>query len=194
MVNFLKLRASWGQLGNDKIRPSDGATTTDVVTTAFGDVLYSGSTTASTFSSLEWEVTEETNVGFSSRLFDSRLSVEADYYMRDTKNAAISVKIPSTGSSVLRNVGVVRNSGFELAMNWSDQINKDFSYSIGANISTLKNEVRDLYGQPYIDGGSAEFRQRSIVGEPLLAFYGYEVAGVYQNEEQIQADPNCCCE
>lgn len=189
VIDFLKLRASWGQLGNDKIRPSDGATTTDVVTTAFGDVLYSGSTTASTFSSLEWEVTEETNVGFTSRLFDSRLSVEADYYLRDTKNAAISVKIPSTGSSVLRNVGVVRNSGFELAMNWSDQINKDFSYSIGANISTLKNEVRDLYGQPYIDGGSAEFRQRSIVGEPLLAFYGYEVAGVYQNEEQIQADP-----
>ncbi|MGQ7869339.1 SusC/RagA family TonB-linked outer membrane protein [Sunxiuqinia sp. sy24] len=189
VIDFLKLRASWGQLGNDKIQASDGASTTNVVTTAFDDILYSGTTTASTYSSLEWEVTEEANIGLSSQLFDSRLSVEADYYIRDTKNAAIRVKIPSTGNSVLRNVGVVRNSGFELAMNWNDEITKDLSYSVGANISTLKNEVRDLYGQPYIDGGSAEFRQRSMVGESLLAFFGYEVAGVYQNDEQIQADP-----
>ncbi|WP_299580031.1 TonB-dependent receptor [uncultured Sunxiuqinia sp.] len=189
VIDFLKVRASWGRLGNDKIQASDGASTTNVVTTSLGDILYSGTTTASTFSSLKWEVTEETNVGLSSRLFNSRLSVEADYYIRDTENAAIRVKIPSTGSSVLRNVGVIRNSGFELALNWNDEITKDLSYSIGANISTLKNEVRDLYGQPYIDGGSAEFRQRSMVGEPLMAFFGYEVAGVYQNEEQIQADP-----
>ncbi|MFW6289991.1 MAG: TonB-dependent receptor, partial [Mariniphaga sp.] len=51
------------------------------------------------------------------------------------------------------------------------------------------NEVLNLYGQPYILGGSAEFRQISMVGEPLQSFYGYEVAGVYQNEEEINADP-----
>ena len=56
-------------------------------------------------------------------------------------------------------------------------------------MATLQNEVRDLYGQPYIDGGTAEFRQRSIVGEPVLAFYGREVVGVYQNDAQVQADP-----
>ncbi|HDR51979.1 MAG TPA: TonB-dependent receptor, partial [Mariniphaga anaerophila] len=120
---------------------------------------------------------------------DSRLSVETDYYIRDTKNAAIYVNIPSIGGSVLRNVGVIRNSGFELVLGWSDNLPGDFRYNISANISTLKNEVRDLYGQPYIDGGSAEFRQRSIVGQPLLAFYGREVVGVYQNEAEIQADP-----
>jgi hypothetical protein len=56
-------------------------------------------------------------------------------------------------------------------------------------MATLKNEARDLYGQPYINGGTAEFRQRTMVGEPLLAFFGYEVAGVYQNQQQIEADP-----
>lgn len=188
-INFLKLRASWGQLGNDKIQASDGASTTSTINTAIDGRLVTGTITTSTFSSLKWELTEETNVGISARLLDSRLSVESDYYIRDTKNAAIYVNIPSIGGSVLRNVGVIRNSGFELVLGWSDNISSDFRYNISANISTLKNEVRDLYGQPYIDGGSAEFRQRSIVGQPLLAFYGREVVGVYQNQAEIQADP-----
>lgn len=190
IINYLKLRGSWGELGNDKIQASDGATTTAVINTAINGVLVSGTKTSSTFSSLKWEVTEETNVGLSSRLFKNQLSVEADYYIRDTKNAAIYVKIPSVGGSVLKNVGVIRNSGFELALNWSNEISKDFSYNVGVNFSTLKNEVRDLYGQPYIDGGSAEFRQRSYVGKPLLAFFGYKVLGVYQNQAEIAADPS----
>jgi TonB-dependent starch-binding outer membrane protein SusC len=188
-VNFLKLRAGWGQLGNDKIQASDGAITTNVVNTAINGVLVSGTNTSDTYSSLKWELTEETNIGLTTRLFDNRLSADADYYIRDTKNAAISVSIPFIGGTVLKNVGVIRNQGFEISANWSDKISDDFSYSLGANISTLKNEVRDLYGQPYIDGGSAEFRQRSIVGQPLLAFFGREVAGVYQNASEIAADP-----
>ena len=189
-IDFLKLRASWGQLGNDKIQASDGAITTSVVNTAINGVLVAGTVTKNTFSSLEWEVTEETNVGLTSRILNNRLSIDADYYIRDTKNAAIYVTIPGTGESILKNVGVIRNSGFEVALNWTENISDDFLYNIGVNFSTLKNEVRDLYGQPYIDGGSAEFRQRSIVGEPLLAFFGYEVLGVYQNEAEIAADPS----
>jgi hypothetical protein len=86
-------------------------------------------------------------------------------------------------------VGIIRNSGIEVTLNWNNKISDDLSYNVGVNFATLKNEVRDLYGQPYIDGGSAEFRQRSIVGEPLLAFFGYEVLGVYQNQAEIDADP-----
>jgi TonB-linked SusC/RagA family outer membrane protein len=188
--DFLKLRASWGQLGNDNIQASDGAITTFVVTTAIDDVLVSGTQTTNTFSSLKWELTEETNVGLTGRILNNRLSVDADYFIRDTKNAAIYVKIPGTGGSVLKNVGVIRNSGFEMALDWSDNLTDNFSYNVGLNFSTLKNEVRDLYGQPYIDGGMAEFRQRSIVGFPLLAFFGYEVLGVYQNQGEIDADPS----
>jgi TonB-linked SusC/RagA family outer membrane protein len=189
-IDFLKFRASWGQLGNDNIQASDGAITTYVVTTAINDVLVSGTQTTNTFSSLKWEVTEETNIGLTSRIMGNRLSVDADYFIRDTKDAAIYVTIPGTGGSVLKNVGVIRNSGFELALNWTEDISDDFRYNVGFNFSTLKNEVRDLYGQPYIDGGSAEFRQRSIVGEPLLSFFGYEVLGVYQNAGEIDADPS----
>jgi TonB-linked SusC/RagA family outer membrane protein len=189
VVDFLKLRGSWGRLGNDKIQASDGAITTSVITTAINGVLVSGTTTSSTYSSLKWEVTEEQNAGITAKLLDNKLSVDADYYIRDTKNAAIYVNIPAIGGTVLKNVGIIRNSGFELALNWSNKLSNKLSYTFGANLSTLRNEVRDLYGQPYIDGGSAEFRQRSIVGQPLLAFYGREVSGVYQTAAEILADP-----
>ncbi len=189
VVDYLKLRASWGELGNNKVAASDGASKTDIIYTALGGVQVAGTTTTSTFSWLKWEEAAETNIGITSRLLKNRLSVDMDYYIRDTKSAVINVKIPSTTDHVMRNVGVIRNSGFEFSMNWEDKISSDLSYNVSANFSTLKNEVRDLYGQPYIDGGSAEFRQRSMVGEPLMAFFGYKVIGVYQNEAEIAADP-----
>jgi TonB-linked SusC/RagA family outer membrane protein len=189
ILPFFKLRASWGQLGNDKIQASDGAYTTFVVTTTMNGIVYSGTIVSNSYSELKWELTEETNVGFTARFFDNKLSADFDWYRRDTKNAAIPVSIPSVGGSVLKPVGVIRNSGIELALDWNNQITDDFTYSVGANFATLKNEAVDLYGQDYIDGGTAEFRQRTYVGEPLMAFYGREVIGVYQNQAEIQADP-----
>jgi TonB-dependent starch-binding outer membrane protein SusC len=187
-IPFLKLRASWGQLGNDHIQASDGARTTGIYTTTMGGVVYSGTVAKNTFSSLKWEVAEETNVGLTARFLKNKLSADMDYYIRDTKNAAIPVFIPMVGESVLKPVGVIRNSGFELTLNWSDQIANKVNYTIGGNIATLKNEVRDLYGQKYLEGGTAEFRQRSYVGEPLMAFYGREVIGVYQTQEECDRD------
>lgn len=188
-VNYLKLRASWGQLGNSNVPASDGANTTSTVNTAINDVLVPGTIASSTFSSLKWELNEETNVGITSRFFDNRLSLDADYYIRDTKNAVIPVEFPLIGGSINKAVGSIRNSGFEIVLNWNNKISENLSYSFGGNLSTLKNAVTNLYGQPYIEGGTAEFRQRSYVGQPLLAFYGREVLGVYQNDAQIQADP-----
>lgn len=189
VLDFLKLRASWGELGNDKVPASDGANTVSVITTAIHDQLVSGAVSTNTFSYIGWEVIEEWNAGITARLMKNRFSLDADYFVRDNKNAVIPVYIPFAAVFVSRDNGVIRNSGFELALAWNNDLSKDLSYNIGVNLSTLKNEVRDLYGQPYLDGGQAEFRQRSIVGEPLLAFFGYEVLGVYQNEAQIQADP-----
>jgi TonB-dependent starch-binding outer membrane protein SusC len=188
MVDYLKLRASWGKLGNANVGASDGAITTYTVSTALKDQLYSGTITRSLFSWLGWEVIDVTNVGITSKFFKNRLSLDADYYIRDTKNAVIIVTYPFGLGSIRKNVGQIRNSGFEFILDWSDKAG-DFTYNIGANLSTLKNEVKDLYGQLYIDGGSAEFRQRSYVGEPLGAFYGYQITGVYQNTAQVQADP-----
>jgi len=189
-LDFLKIRASWGQLGNDRIQASDGAYTTSVVTTTLNGIVYSGTVVSNSYSELKWEMTQETNIGFTARLFKDRLSADFDWYSRDTKNAAIPVNIPLVGGSVLKPVGTIRNSGIELALNWTNTaVNDKLTYSVGGNIATLKNEAVDLYGQEYIDGGTAEFRQRTYVGEPLMAFYGRQVAGVYQNQAEIEADP-----
>ncbi len=190
VFDFLKLRASWGELGNDKVPSSEGSITSQVVETALGDIRFSGLNTSSDFTALKWEVTEEINVGLTARLFDNNLSVEADYYVRDTKDAVIPVERPLIPGVTRQNVGEIRNSGFEVALDWTKRVSNDFSYSIGANFSTLKNEVLDLNNETgFLDAGSAEFRQRSIIGEPLFAFYGREVIGVYQNDAEVQADP-----
>ena len=187
-IDFLKLRASWGMLGNDKIDASSGSNVTSAILTAFGDVLASGETTASTFSFLEWETAKEWNFGLTSRFMNNRLAIDADYYIRDTEQAAIQVTAP-TGETFNRSLGVIRNSGFEFSGTWSDNLSDNFRYNVGANFATLKNETRDIYGQAYIDGGTAEFLQRTYVGQPLLAFYGYETNGVYQTNEEVSADP-----
>ncbi len=194
-VPYLKLRASWGQLGNDHIPASDGLRTTTSVTTAMGGTYnspgspYTGSVAPNSFSVLKWEFTEETNIGLTARFLKDRLSADFDYFIRDTKNAVIPVALPGTGTSVRKAVGTIRNKGIELALNWSDKITEKLNYTVGANISTLKNSAIDLYGQPYINGGSAEFLQRTIVDQPLMSFFGYQTVGVYQNDAEIQADP-----
>ena len=189
VFDFLKLRGSWGKLGNDNVAGSNGSITSSVVTTALGDTMFSGLNTGSDFTSLKWEVTEETNIGINASFLANNLSLEADYYVRDTKDAVIPVQRPLIPGSTRQNVGEIRNSGFEMSLNWSKKVSDDFIYNIGGNFATLKNEVLSLDGQQYIDAGSAEFRQRSIVGEPLYAFYGREVVGIYQNEAEILADP-----
>ncbi|MFC4723345.1 SusC/RagA family TonB-linked outer membrane protein [Geojedonia litorea] len=190
VIDFLKLRGSWGKLGNDKVPSQSGALTNTVVTTALGDVLYSGVTTGSDFSALRWELTEETNVGLSAQLFNNNLSIEADYFIRDTKDAVIPVERPLIPGVTFKNVGEIRNTGLEVALSWNKKVSDDFSYNLGFNFASLKNEVLDLSNETgFLDSGSAEFRQRSIVGETLFAFYGREVVGVYQNNAEIQADP-----
>ncbi|NDV43824.1 SusC/RagA family TonB-linked outer membrane protein [Flagellimonas sediminis] len=190
IFDFLKLRAAWGRLGNDNVAASAGANTVTNTTVDLGDTPVTGITATSTYTDLTWELVEETDFGINMRTFNNRLSLEADYYIRDTKNAIMPVYIPIANVTVSRNSGVIRNSGVEVALNWTNDITPDFNYTVGANFTTVKNETLEIEDERgYIDSGSAEFRQRTIVGEPLYAFYGYETTGVYQNQAQIDADP-----
>ncbi|WP_339895754.1 TonB-dependent receptor [uncultured Algibacter sp.] len=190
IFDFLKFRGSWGKLGNDNVPGSNGSITSTVVETALGDTRFSGLSTGSDFTSLKWEVTEETNVGLTARMFNNNLAIEADYYVRDTKDAVIPVQRPLIPGTTRNNVGEIRNSGFEIDLAWNKRVSDDFSYNIGANFATLKNEVLNLNNETgFLDAGRPEFRQRSIEGQPIFAFFGREIAGVYQNQDQIDADP-----
>ncbi|MCX2679303.1 TonB-dependent receptor [Galbibacter sp. EGI 63066] len=190
VFDFLKLRASWGRLGNDRVPASAGDNEITVINTDIGDVPTTGTTSTNTYSDLEWEFLEESNFGVNMQLLDRRLSIDADYYIRDTKNAIIPVYQPIVNRTVNRNAATIRNQGFESMVSWNQAISENFSYSITANFSTLKNEVVQVNDpRGYIEAGSAEFRQRSTIGEPIRAFYGWETTGVYQNQAQIDADP-----
>ena len=118
-INFLKLRASWGRLGNDKIPASDGGNTITPNYAAINNVRTTGSIITNTFSWLKWEVTEETNFGITSKILNDRLSLDADYYIRDTKNAAMRIFTAVTGTEVTKPVGVIRNKGLEITINWN---------------------------------------------------------------------------
>ena len=185
-VDFLKLRGSWGKLGNAGVNAAIGQPVYETQVLAIDDQLESGYVANKQYDYLDrWETTVETNIGISSTLLDGRLSLEADYYVRDTEDAALTVILPLVRASVRRNAGSFRNQGVEIAANWADHLSNNLKYTIGFNFATLKNEVLELGGQQYLDAGSAEFRQRSIIGSPLRAFYGYEVEGVFQTTEEI---------
>lgn len=192
VFDFLKLRASWGKLGNDKVAASDGfASITQNLGTSgvYGPGILPGYTNLVYFSWLRWEVVNEVNIGTDFSVLNNRLRTEIDYYHRLTQNAVINAPLPMGAGSLLGNNGEIANSGVEISVNWSDKINNDFSYYIGGNLTTLKNRVKHLNGLPYIYGGSAEFRTISEVGGSLNAFYGYKLAGVYQTMEEINNDP-----
>lgn len=189
-LNFLKFRGTWGQLANNRLTGSSGTRTINTIVTAINDQPTNGIISTSTYNDLKREIVEETNLGISARLFKSSLSLEADYYVRDTKNLVVSREVPITGNPILDNAGEMRNKGFEFSANWNHRLNDNWSFSIGGNIATLDNEVTKVDTERgYIDTGSAEFRQRVMEGEPLNAFFGLEVAGVYQNNTEIANDP-----
>ena len=185
-LDFLKLRGSWGKLGNANVPAADGEPSYDVQDLAIDDQLETGIVAVKQFDYLgEGETTVETNIGITANAFNSRLSVDADYYVRETENAAVTIILPLVRANVRRNLGSIKNQGVEMNINWADNLANGIKYNLGLNFATLKNEVTDLGGQQYLNAGSAEFRQRSILGQPIEAFYGYEVEGIFQNAQEI---------
>lgn len=189
-INFLKLRASYGKLGNDNVNASSGANTVTNVNAIFGGQPYTGFTSTSAFADNVWELIEEKNFGLDFNTFSDRLSITADYYIRDTQDAILPITIPVINVVLNQNAGTIRNSGLEMSFDWSDNIGDDFSYNVGFNFNTIKNETTAINNNSgYINSGSAEFRQRTIIGQPIQAFYGLEVEGVFQNDAQVAASP-----
>lgn len=187
-INYLKLRASWGKLGNDHVAASDGfasITTGNGASGVFGNSTYPGYQNTSYFSWLKWELVDELNAGFNLATFRSRLNIDADYFHRMTKNAVISPRLPFSNDVLAGNYGKILNQGFDVSATWTDRLGADFKYHVGANLSFLWNEVKSLSGSSFIQGGKTV----NWVGHEMNSFYGYKVAGIYQTPEEVAADP-----
>ena len=199
--NFMKLRASWGQNGNENI----GAYGYYAAYSFGYDGLYSfnndktkgmqgGYPSRLSNPDLTWETSEQTDIGFDARFLNNRLALSFDWYNKETKDLLIEVPIsPINGhASQRRNAGSVRNTGVELALNWTDLIGKDFRYNVGWNIASNSNKVTAVRnGSGYINGGQellsegTDYIARMEEGLPIGYFWGFKTAGVIQNQADL---------
>ena len=200
-INNLKLRASWGQLGNENaLGYYDFLALISTYNTMYqgyvrgnGDNAWTGSVArALENKSLKWETTDSKNIGIDFGLFNNRLNGSFNYYYSQTRDLLITkVLAPSAGlDNPILNVGKMSNKGIEIELNWNDKIN-DFNYSIGANLTTTKNKVLELANEGqtiYGEGlkyGTEHFPTQTKVGKPIGAFYLYKTDGIFQSMEEI---------
>ena len=200
VVNFAKLRASWGQNGNDDIGNYSWAS---VIGVGSGYTFFDGDERFNNGASpvkvgnpfLQWETSEQTDIGLDLYFFNSRLALEADYYIKTTKGLLVDAPIPGIvgNNPPTVNGGEVRNRGIELALSYSGSVN-DFSYRTSINGSFNKNEVISinnaegvLIGPNFATYGIAS---RSIPGQPFAYFWGYKTDGIFQNAEQVASYKN----
>lgn len=203
-LDFLKLRASWGQVGNQNIdnyqylSPITSTNTHYNFGTGLGAAAQNANWGAypSRLSNpeLTWETSEQTNLGIDALLLHSHLGINFDWYWKTTKDWLIVAPIPDTAGTgaPFINGGDVKNYGFELNLTWNNNIGKDFRYQIGANIAYNHNEVGNIPTKDGIIHGtsnmlydnSEEF-YRAENGHAIGYFWGYKTAGIFQNQQEI---------
>lgn len=211
VLNLLKLRASWGRVGNL------GSINYNYKTKLLGTTFWTEQAQYGVMSNtlwnlftyyqtalnpnLTWETSEQTDIGVDIDMFKNRLSIQLDYFDKRTFNLIQTQTInwPSTIgiNAMLVNQGEVRNRGFEAQVSWSDKVNKDFSYFVSGNFSYLKNWVSDIGvkdedGNPGVWTGDGSFRNIPYVyqtaeGQPLNSFYLIETDGIFQTDAEAAA-------
>jgi TonB-linked SusC/RagA family outer membrane protein len=201
----LKVRASWGAIGNEKIRYNrQFSLVQNELNPVFGveEALNPGASYGVTGNpDLKWETTYQTDLGLEFGLLNQRLTGELDYYRRETQDILVDLLTPGhlgngQGQRVTYNAGSVLNSGFEFNLGWSDEV-QGVKYRIGALGSTVHNEVLSVGGNSGVDStlvggylGDGRPVTLSREGLPIGAFYGYQIDGVFQNQTELDAYPH----
>ena len=192
-ISSLKVRASWGTTGSQAIGPYATLNMLGSGKTVFGDALYTTFVPGTRLpGDLKWETTEQMDFGFDMGLLDNRLFLVADYYIKNTSDLLNTVVLPSSlgYTSTLRNVGEVRNTGFELGLD-TKVFTGAFKWDLNANFSLNRNEVVKLYDGEDILGGyvSTVALQTNVSilseGHPIGQFYGFKEDG-YNDDGRIK--------
>lgn len=207
-LDFLKLRVSWGQVGNQNISnyqylapvTSDalylfGSGYSDADAAAYLKNNWGAYPSRLANEAVTWETSEQTNIGLDAYMMDNRLGVNFDFYIKNTKDWLVSAPIlatAGTGAPYI-NGGNVKNTGIELSLSWNDVIGKDFRYNVSVNGAYNKNTVGAIPTEDGIIHGSSnqlydnspEF-YRAENGKPIGYFWGYKTAGIFQNEQEIE--------
>ena len=200
LFDNLKLRASWGKVGNASV-PANLSTVAVNQSNAL-IAIYGNPPTTSAGASIDqipppatyWEKNVGTDVGIEAAMLHNKLNIEVGYYKRKTEDAIFAIDIlgslGAAGSTLIGNQATFENKGFEFMASWRSDIGKNISYSISANLGINKNEVLStVTGSNPIYGGGAglangSLATRTIVGQPIGHFYGYNVVGVFQTNAE----------
>lgn len=188
-LNELKLRASWGKLGNEKIWSMYAGV--DILSVGSANYIWNGqNTTGSALAymankNLTWETTTQENIGLDITLFKT-LNFSADYYRKETDDILMQLPVSMTygfTETPWQNAGKMRNTGFEFSLSYSKQLMRDLEINGGGNISFNKNEILDLKGQsPILNDDKGLLLQE---GKAINTLYGYEIEGLYQSDDEI---------
>lgn len=185
----LKLKGSWGILGNQNVGTSYPAY--PVVETSgsavFGDMIhYAYRNNLIVDPNLRWESVRSAELGIEFSSLGRRLSGEINYYNKLTKD--LIVEVPGIGGEQpsLMNIGEVTNKGWEFMLNWNDAIGQDFSYSISGNLTTVKNNVRKIGNEGY---NIISDPSRTSINYPIGYFFGYIHNGIYQTNAEVLRYP-----
>ena len=211
-MDFLKIRASWGQNGNCNIpnfyylsniafSPTDYPDygykfSSDMIATVSSNVYQKGAYAKNVPNpEVTWETSEQTDLGFDARFLNGRLGVNFDWYHKKTKDWLVQIAPNSVSGyeeGAYYNIGDVKNTGIELALSWRDKIGSDFTYHANVNIATNKNEVTRLAndlgaieGQTKALFENSSYVSRVEIGHPIGYFYGMSYSGIWQNQAQI---------
>ena len=196
----LKLRAGWGQIGNQSI-PSN-AYSTMLRNNAYynfgGELLMPGySINKAGNPDVTWETTTDLNLGLDFGLLKDKLSGSIDIYNRTVSNLLLAIDPPmftglynsnSVTTGIITNIGKMQNKGLDFTLNYRDKVG-ELEYNVGGVFSIVENKVLDLGPLPYVEAGSLRnvtgMAERTIVGMPVGQFYGYKVLGIFQNQSEI---------
>lgn len=196
-LSFLKLRASWGQNGNDQI--SDYAWVASIASgrnytlrdSEGNEILVNGSSPSQVVDrGLRWEASEQLDLGFDISLWDDRLIINADFFRKETKGLLIRKPVPGVAGNVAgeTNVGGVLNRGIELSLAYRESFANSF-LSVGINATYLQNEVLSVDGAQGIIVGASYSTYGSVTrmerGFPIGYFYGYVTDGLFQNQNEV---------
>ncbi len=195
-INFLKLRAGWGQIGNqESVAPYSFVTTASSGQNyVWGKHLVPGVAFLSAANTeIQWETSTTTNIGMDFGLFGNKITGTVEYFIKNTTNMLLQVPIPGqTGiqEAPWQNAGAMQNKGIEISLNYKNMKNV-LKYSFGFVFSSIHNKVISLgNGNEFINGGSFRdnyYVNRTVVGRPIAQFYGYKAIGLFQNQAEIDA-------
>ncbi|WP_158857490.1 SusC/RagA family TonB-linked outer membrane protein [Lunatibacter salilacus] len=206
MVDDLKLRVGWGETGNQDIPPYSTFSSyrsypnysNYPISGSQNNVALGLTETRNGNPNLKWETTTQTNLGLDATLFNHRLGINLDYFVKRTSDMLIERPLsPMLGGSNISswdNAGEMRNRGLELQLQYYSKPEGDFTYSVGLNLTAIRNEMTGLPDEvDYIALPSSllhtvNFGQevtRSAVGQPIASFYGFEALGIFTSQEEI---------